>query len=404
MKIAFFTDTYLPTHDGVAHVVADIAHTLARAGHEVMVFTVGSPDLPTETREPSGVQVVRTSSIPLPYYSQYRTAVMPWRVGDEKLKGTDIVHIHTPGMVGFSGLLAGRHRDIPILGTFHTNIRDMRKSLPDNWFTRKFFRYFWLWNLGIYARCNLVTVPAQPARDLMLSSFRTGKGAPVVVLPNGIDLTRFHPGIVEPDWPDRVHAKGQPLLTYLGRLTEDKGVHRFLQALQQLPTTLDWHGVIGGEGPEEPELRRVIESDPVLSKRVSMLGSVLEDEKAALLSQSRAFVLASTADVAPVVMLEAMASGATLVVTKRGGPGEMIQDGTTGLLVDPEDSRSIAGALESTLTDPAMAERLSRQALQWVSQNASIDRTAQELLRTYQALERRAPIPLPLIPAGFAPA
>lgn len=393
MKIAFFTDTYLPIHDGVAHVVADIADTLAKGGHSVTVFTAkarGSPDSETSA---AGVTIHRSSSIPLPYYPQYRTAILPWKKVMTSLKGTDVVHIHTPGMVGFAGLLAARHEGIPTLGTFHTNIKDMRKSLPDRWSTRLFFRYFWLWNLGIYARCNLVTVPADPARELMLSSFRPGKGAPVVVLPNGISLHRFNPGITVPDWPLRLGLAGVPLVTYMGRLTKDKGVHRFLDALSILPRDKAWAGVIAGEGPEAASIRFRVLSEPTLRERVRIVGPVLEEEKAALLSQSRVFVLASTADVAPIVILEAMASGAALVVTSQGGPGKMVTDGITGLLVDPENIPSIRDAIERLISESELSHRLSTEALAWVRENASIERMGRELLGAYADIRHRSQEP-----------
>jgi glycosyltransferase involved in cell wall biosynthesis len=384
MRVALFTDTYLPTHDGVGHMVDGLAHTLARRGHKVTIFTVSIPGVPSEGTK-SGVRVVRSRSIPLPYYDQYRSAVMPWFKVTRAVEngGFDIAHIHTPAMMGFAGLLASRHWDVPALGTFHTNVKEMQKSLPRSWSVRAFFRLFWFWNAGVYARCSRVTAPTDSARALLLSSFRKKKMSPIEVVHNGIDTEIFHPGITTPDWPSRLECGDRPIVTYLGRLTLDKGIHTFLDSVALLPEG-GFRVVVAGEGIEKEKVLARLASEPVLGKMVRYVGSVTDAEKAALLSQSKLWVMPSTADTSSISALEALSSGAVCIAGNVGGPTEIISDGETGFLVDPHDAAGLARTISNALANPQRLTAMSRKARAIVVDHFSIESMTTRFLELYE--------------------
>lgn len=393
MRIAFFTDSFLPTHDGVAQVTASLAHALAQLGHTVTIFTAHRPGLPRYERLPDGTEVVRSLSIPVPHYGQYRWAILPlWTALGRRFGRTfDLVHIHTPGVVGASGFLAARHWKVPLLGTFHTNVKEMRASFPDDPLTGIFFRLAWWFNAGLYWRCDRTTVPTLAALAALEEGSRKPYRAPIELVPNGIEVERFHPGIQEPDWRRRTDAGDAPLVTFLGRLTQDKGVHRFLDALSSLPGSLRFRGVVAGTGIEDENVRRRIDTDPLLRGRVVFVGPVSEEEKPALLSQSRVFVLPSVADTSSVATLEAMASGAACVVTTRGGPRALAQNGATALMADPENVPEISARIRELLEDPSRAELLSRRAVRYVRESCSIQATARMFLNLYlNLLEERS--------------
>ena len=225
MEIAFFTDSYDPMKDGVAAVTGGLARTIVQQGHSVRVYAPQTgADASVHDEVVGGVRIHRVRSLPVPLYSQYRWAIFPFDLlrhargaGD-----ADVVHLHTPGPVGSIGFLAARRFRRPLVGTFHTNIREMQSSVPRKLLIPLFFRVAWWYNLGTYWRCDAATAPSPSARDALEHSARKPFRRPVSVVPNGIDVDRFRPGASVPDWRSRCGLQTGPLLTFLGRLTNDK--------------------------------------------------------------------------------------------------------------------------------------------------------------------------------------
>jgi glycosyltransferase involved in cell wall biosynthesis len=374
--------------------VSALAGELTRLGHKVRVYApnpvVGAPPEHTVV---DGVPVLRMRSLPVPLYGEYRWTLWPFpALRNERIaEDVDVIHLHTPGILGSAAFISARRYDKPLVGTFHTNVWEMRNSFPPTLPVRLFFRAAWWYTLGTYWRCDAVTAPTAPARDALLKGAKKPFARPVEVVPNGIEVDRFRPGIARPDWRARCGLPDGPVATYLGRLTQDKGVHRFLDALATLTPRGDVSAIIGGVGPEEPSVRRRISDDPRLTPRVRYVGPVAEEEKAALLAQSDLFVLPSTSDTSSVALLEAMACGSAPVVSDVGGPSAIVRDGETGRLVPIRTEGALAQVMASLLDDGAERRRLADAARAWVVRSASIEATARRFISLYELLlsERR---------------
>jgi glycosyltransferase involved in cell wall biosynthesis len=194
-----------------------------------------------------------------------------------------------------------------------------------------------------------------------------------------------------PDWRFRCGLPDAPLVTYLARLTADKGVHRFLNAVSEIPREEPFSAIVGGTGPEEEAVRTRIATDESLTGRVRYVGPVAEEEKAALLSQSDLFVIPSTSDTASVALLEAMACGAACVVSDVGGPRDLVVGGASGRLVSVDAPRALSGAISDLLRDPGARARLRTDGVAYVQRHASIEATAERFLAIYRRVseERR---------------
>lgn len=391
MDVAFFSESYLPTRDGVASVVSDLARSLHRLGHTVRVYAPQPRHgAPSEEVVLDGITVSRVRSLPVPYYHEYRWALFPFAQlrADRFLRNADVVHLHTPGAMGGAGFLAARHWGKPLIGTFHTNVGQMQESFADSWAVRTFLRAAWIWTLGTYWRCDVTTAPTAAARATLERHARKPFRRPVEVVPNGIDLERFRPGVAVPDWRERCGFGDGPLVVYLGRLTADKGIHRFLDAIGALRPRTGLGAIVGGAGPEEAAVRQRLRSERRLSDRVRYVGPVAEEEKAALLAQADLFVLPSTADTSSVALLEAMASGAACVASNAGGPADLIQDGVTGRLFDVRRGGALAERLDELLDDAAERRRLADGGEAYARAHASIEASARRFISLYELLVR----------------
>ena len=394
MQVAFFTDSYPPMQDGVSAVTDGLARTLSRLGHRVRVYAPNPTPGPSTEESVGGISVRRVRTVPVPLYGQYRWPVWPFGLfrSARSVRDADVVHIHSPGPLGSMGFLLAREFGKPLVGTFHTNLRAMRDSVPSKVLVPTFFRVAWWWNLGTYWRCDLTTAPSAAARDVLMASARKPFRTPVAVIPNGIDVDRFRPDARVPDWRERCGLPSGPLVTYLGRLTCDKGVHRFLDAVAGAVPHSDLVAIVAGQGPEEERVRERLAKDPVLGAHVRYVGPVAETEKAALLSQSDVFVLPSTSDTSSVALLEAMACGTPPIAPAFGGPSEIVQDGVTGWRVPVTVPGALAEALGRVLDAPSTRRQVGRHAAEFVRRTASLETMARRFISLYRlAEERRRP-------------
>ncbi len=387
MEIAFYTDSYVPMQDGVAVVSEGLARSLRRLGHSVRVYAPNPrAGRATESTDADGIPVTRIRSVPVPLYGQYRWPLNAFslvrRTRDEPTP--DVVHLHTPGPIGSAGFLASRRFHRPLVGTFHTNLREMRASVPQKFLVPTFFRIAWWYNLGTYWRCDVATAPSRAAQEALEESVRKPFRRPVEIVPNGIDADRFRPGLTIPDWRLRCGLEAAPLVTYLGRLTVDKGVHRFLDAVAAASERQDLVAIVGGTGPEAVAVAERIRTDPRLRTRARYVGPVAEEEKPALLSQTDLFVLPSTSDTSSVALLEAMASGAAVLAPSAGGAAEVVRDGVTGRRVPVLAPGALAEAIADLLDRPEERRRLALVAAEEVRRTASLDTMARRFISLYE--------------------
>ncbi len=380
--ITFFADTFPPSYDGVASVTGGLSRVLSARGHSVSVLTVRTKGQQRMERTPEGVTIWRVPSFPAPRYPEYRIALFPpWVRGIHR---GDVLHIHTPGMIGLMGLLAARSQKVPSVGTYHTDLVGILREAGSHVWSRKFYHAWGRFSRDLCLACTVATAPTSAALDRLKAALTPGSSRNLRVIENGVDLQLFFPG--NPRGWDllRMPSTQRPLVTYLGRLTRDKGVLRFLDAVETLDPEIPFFAVVGGVGPEEDRVRQRIATSPRLRDRALFLGGVPEVAKPALLARSRVFVLPSLFDTSSVAVLEAMASGVPCVLTNRGGPGDIGRRSRAGLLVDPEDPHAIGNAILRVLQEPGLASDLARRGVEWVRSNASIERTAMAYEEVYR--------------------
>jgi glycosyltransferase involved in cell wall biosynthesis len=182
-------------------------------------------------------------------------------------------------------------------------------------------------------------------------------GAPVQLIPHGVDLARFRPTPAPP----------AEVLTILavGRLVPKKGFPVLIEAAARLLAPFRLR--IVGEGPERPEIEAAIAAHG-LGDRVELAGPRTHDDLPAEFAAAHIVVVPSITDATgdrdglPNVVLEAMSSGRPVVASDVGAVASAVVDGRTGVLVPPGDAEALAGALEFLADQPDVRERLGREA------------------------------------------
>lgn len=154
-------------------------------------------------------------------------------------------------------------------------------------------------------------------------------------------------------------ATDRPIVLFLGRLQPIKGVDVLIDAVARAPGVDVW---IAGDGPEHECL---LERARAARLRVSFLGRIDRRTRRAALEASDAVVIPSRIEPGgrmegtPVVCAESMASGRPVIATRTGGLASAVDDGVTGVLVDPDDSAALAGVLRRFASDAAWRRHLA---------------------------------------------
>lgn len=176
---------------------------------------------------------------------------------------------------------------------------------------------------------------------------------------------------------------GQHKLLFLGRICKAKGIGELLSAMPLLKEKFpDIKLYLGGIFEEKELEDRVRE----LSDCVEWLGWISGDEKKRYLKECDIFVLPSYFEGQSVSILEAMAHSCAVVASNTGGIPQMILDGETGILTEPESVKSLVEGLEKALADSALCERLGREARSKVEKEFSIDSNMEKLLEIYRSI------------------
>jgi glycosyltransferase involved in cell wall biosynthesis len=176
--------------------------------------------------------------------------------------------------------------------------------------------------------------------------------------------------------PERVRREAEPAeVLFAGRLSPEKGIDELVAA------TRGMNLVVAGDGP----LRGLVPD---------ALGFVPHEELGRLYARAAVVVLPSHREGLPLTVLEAMAHGRPVVATAVGGIPELVEDGVTGLLVEPGDVAGLRGALERLLADPVLRRRLGREARRRVRACAH-EAVAEATLRAYGAARPEPAQPAP---------
>ncbi|MCP4575705.1 MAG: glycosyltransferase family 4 protein [Deltaproteobacteria bacterium] len=204
----------------------------------------------------------------------------------------------------------------------------------------------YLWRLSTRIICN-----AEAGRDFLVREFGTDPER-IAVIPNAVDTEHFA--------PNNVRKAPDPTILYVGRLEEQKNPLNLLKAFRLVKNEVpDARLIIMGNGRLRSGLQQFIRSHS-LDESVQMLPGRMD--AAAYFRSAWVFALASRYEGSPNVVIEAMSSGLPVAATRVGGVPELVQHRKTGLLVEPNDCRSLKTALATLLTDEAQRKAMGRKS------------------------------------------
>ena len=194
------------------------------------------------------------------------------------------------------------------------------------------------------------------AISLALAARARGLGAKdVSIIPNGVDFNEISKASAAEKIPRRIIS--------VARLSAEKGLDYLISAFKDVKSEFpEAQLVLVGEGAERARLEKLA-AESGLYGAVSFLGRLPHDEALAEIKRSEVFVLASLGEGMGIVLAEAQALGVPVIATRVGGIPDVVEDGATGILIQPSDPVAIAVAIRKLLRNPELEKQLSVDAL-----------------------------------------
>ncbi len=327
MKIAFFTETFLPKVDGIVTRLTRTVEQLVAAGDQVMVFCPeGAPS------HFAGAEIVGVPAVPLPLYPELKLALPRPAVSDALDQfQPDLVHVVNPAVLGLGGIWLAKTRELPLVASYHTH-------LP------KYLEHYGmgmleplLWELlkaaHNQAQLNLCTSSA------MVEELSERGIQHTALWQRGVDTELFRPDRAKPELRQRLlggHSDSDALLLYVGRLSAEKQIERIRPVLDAMPQA---RLALVGDGPHRQQLEKVF-----AGSATTFVGYLGGEELAGAYASADAFLFPSSTETLGLVLLEAMAAGCPVVAARRGGIPDIVSDGLNGCLYEPDGSDDGAGS------------------------------------------------------------
>jgi len=379
MNVAMFTNTYFPEVGGLAVSVERFSEGLRERGHSVLVV---APEYDASTSARN--DVIRVPAI---QHEGKTWLTMPLSLAADLHEALDafqpdIAHAHHPYLLGDTALRVGAERNIPVVLTHHTSIREYYAAHHLSWLRE----YVLPVSVGHANLCDAVVAPSESvAAELR----RRGVTSPIAVVPTGVDTNR----LAEGDGTKTLRRLSIPadafVIGYVGRLSPEKNLDFLCRALVEgMKRRDDWIFLAVGAG-ERAEMVEQAFGEEGKEDRLRLAGTLEGQDLVDAYHAMDVFAFASTAETQAMVVTEAWAAGVPVVALEGPGVREAVQDGYNGRLLQSDDPKTFSEAVQWVADlDASARSTLSGQA-QRSAEPYEMSSSVEKLLGTYRMAVRR---------------
>jgi 1,2-diacylglycerol 3-alpha-glucosyltransferase len=350
MKIALFSDTFPPEINGVSVSVDLHQQILTKQGHEVLVITTN----PFGRHLDFQPNLIRIPGLELKKLYGYRLSTFFSAKVYQQVKKwqPELIHIHTDAGIGIFGKIVAFFLKVPTVVTYHTMYEDYThyagflKGLA-NRVVRQFSK-------SIAEQCTEFIAPSNKTKDRIRSY---GVDRFINIVPTGVDFSRFD--LQQLDAQKLIALKQQwvkpneKIILSLGRVAKEKSIDVLIRGFNQLPkdSLKPLRLLIVGDGPDRPELQRVV-SSLSLEDRVSFVGAVPIQDVPYYYHLGDVFASASVTETQGLTFMEAMASQRMILCRYDENLASLIQHQQSGFFfTDADDfARQVTAILSLTPT------------------------------------------------------
>jgi 1,2-diacylglycerol 3-alpha-glucosyltransferase len=421
MNIGLFSDSYLPSLDGISYSIESFRVELEKRGHNVTVFAP-APGIRYKERTPN---IVRFPAIKGLFYDDYLTSLFfpPEALQRVKKHHLDVIHFHTPSQVGLLGAYFALRNHIPLISTYHTDLYEYVSHYPavlpgtialsllgplitrgslsdfrDAIGNMKPERNMDTWNKKIVVKgvtllhnnCDYVIAPSHKI-ERQLRGWHTK--SPIRILPTGVDkittTTR-----AKSAFKTKFGIKQQDLvITFVGRLGSEKNLELLLSAfaivVEKVPTA---KLMLIGRHEHQIKLERMAR-ELGISARVIFTGYVEHAKLGAAYESSAVFAFPSRTDTQGLVIHEAASAGLPIVMIDKDIT-EVVKDGKNGYFAR-NSAKDMANKLIKLLDNQELRSSMGAESIKLAAKYSEAHQAIQLEKLYLNAIEARKRAALP---------
>lgn len=383
MKIAFFTDVFLPKIDGAITSLLYLANELTRLNNQVLIVAPKPKKGSLINLKNKKIKLLLVSSAPGVVYPDLRIATPSILNLTKKIRqfNPDVIHANTPLTLGINSILIAKALKKPLVATLHSPVMDKEffktlKLKP----TKTVLKFVSKYTNFYFDRCDLVFAPSSYLAKRLKQN---GLKSKVVVLSNGVKIpnTNFK------------KPKNHPLtILYVGRLGFEKNIDVLIKTAKILKEKIDKFSLqIVGDGPAKKDLQKLVQKEN-LQSCVSFLGSINHDLllKSKIYPNAHLFVSASTCEVQPVSFIEAMFFNLPIIAPNQAGSSEIVKN--NGLLVEKNHPQNFAKAILKLYHNKKLYQKIQKN-IKKNRKKYQVKNIAQIALKYYQSLQKKTKNP-----------
>lgn len=374
-----------PRYGGPPRAVQDMCQVLAMRGHHVELFTTnqdGAGVLPVPVNSPVDSGDYTTTFYRVAGPHAYPVSCGLYKALEQRVPEFDVIEIHN--LYLFHTLIGGaiaRRKHVPYIMQPHGTLDRYQRARHHG---RKAVYGMLVERRNLNGAAAIHYTTEQERRE----AEETGVRALGFVVPLGIDVNSYRLPAPEVELPAGV-PRDRPLITFMGRLTEKKGLDILIEAFARvIREGGQAHLVIAGPDDEslQVSLKRQIDALGLVG-RVTFPGIVAGASKMALLQRSRAFVLPSHDENFGIAVVEAMAAGAPVIISRGVAIHPEVEEAGAGIVVD-RSAEAVADAVLQLLSDADAGRRLAAAAASLAARRYSLEAMGEGLERMYHLAVR----------------
>ncbi len=379
MKIAIFTNNYLPNPYGVTGSIESFRRQFERNGHQVYIFAPFAKDYQDENSK-----VFRYPSLDLKYKISFPLPIPYSLKNSQILKelDLDVIHSQHPNLLGTVAAKWACRKNIPLVFTWHTlydQYTNFVPLIPDK------FAAHWIIKKAVqYAnKADQIIVPTESIKKIIQDW--GVKNENIAAVPTGIEEEVYQ----NPDGNkirERHKVKDDEVLLLLtSRLTEEKNVKFLFKAIiKVLKLNGNVKFLVAGEGYLEPELKKIV-SDNKLENKIIFAGLVEKKEIKNYYASGDIFVYASLSETQGMIISEAMYSGLPIVAVRATGAKDLVEEKVNGFLVENNKDK-FAEAVNKLIINKNLRESFSDNSKRIAREKYTSQVCAGKMLKIYANL------------------
>lgn len=369
MKVALFTDTYLPQINGVTNTLSNLIRYFETSGIDYKLF---GPKYNTDLQDQN---IERFHSIKFILYPENRLA-FPNKFRINSILSEfqpDIIHIMTEFTMGLAGLNYGKSHGIPTISNYTTNFSQYTDYYKINFLKQPLWHYLkWF-----HTRNDITLCPSEVVRRLLNSQgiYNTE------IFSRGIDFKSFHPMNRNNQLRERLGISDKIAFLFVGRVSCEKDLDILCRSYQEILRIYKERAamVITGDGPYLEKCRQIFPDGTIFT------GFRKGKELAQIYASCDIFVFPSSTETFGNVVLEAMASGIPVIGADAGGVGEIIEHGITGLKFAERNVGQLTKYMAELIDNPDLRGRLGTNGREY-SMMRSWDKICDGLVDHYDRI------------------